>query len=249
MDVAFIRFCRNHCASALWQDGEFCDWQGLPVEVFLVLLDHIGPKEHVALSKTCRAWRNQILKLPRGKMIVEHYASVAKRKQVTAKPVKPVGDQHSVISEIDERVLLSGDEFRASILKIDYGIDGILSVMPSPDISHVEALRLKHLIIPLDDWEYSPLNEHFDEAIDFIMSCKRVLIHCGAGVSRSPTIVILYLMRIGRMSLRQAFDFVFSIRPIIQPNEGFMEQLIAEELRLFGSSSVSLEDFDSESDD
>lgn len=53
----------------------------------------------------------------------------------------------------------------------------------------------------------------------------RVLFHCYAGVSRSSTIAIAYLMSIYGMSLDNAYNLVKQQRPIIQPNYGFAEAL------------------------
>jgi len=52
-----------------------------------------------------------------------------------------------------------------------------------------------------------------------------VLVHCEAGMSRSPTIVISYLVRYHNMSLSQAFVYVRARRGI-SPNYGFALQLI-----------------------
>jgi len=52
-----------------------------------------------------------------------------------------------------------------------------------------------------------------------------VLVHCEAGMSRSPTIVISYLVRYHNMSLSQAFVYVRARRGIA-PNYGFALQLI-----------------------
>lgn len=93
-----------------------------------------------------------------------------------------------------------------------------------------------------------PLQRFFEEAIEFVEKNTRVVVHCGAGASRSPTIVMAWMMRTQRHSLRQSFDLVKAIRPFVQPNEGFMQQLIDYEYELFGSNSVSLTDFDYGSD-
>jgi dual specificity phosphatase 3 len=74
-----------------------------------------------------------------------------------------------------------------------------------------------------------------------------VLVHCAAGVSRSPTLVLAFLIVEEKMTLRAAYDLVSS-RRLIQPNEGFMEQLIRLEIRERGEASVSLSDFDFDSE-
>lgn len=53
----------------------------------------------------------------------------------------------------------------------------------------------------------------------------RVLVHCHAGISRSSTIVIAYLMYKYSMSLENAHRIVKQSRPIINPNYGFYLQL------------------------
>jgi len=64
-------------------------------------------------------------------------------------------------------------------------------------------------------------------------------VHCVAGVSRSATIVIAYLVARERMWLRDAFRFVQSRRRIIRPNPGFMEALARFEVDVRGASSIS----------
>mmetsp|Transcript_51538 Transcript_51538/g.120919 ORF Transcript_51538/g.120919 Transcript_51538/m.120919 type:complete len:85 (+) Transcript_51538:1-255(+) len=65
------------------------------------------------------------------------------------------------------------------------------------------------------------------------------LIHCSAGVSRSSSVVISYLMRRRGMSLREAYDTVKAARPQIAPNPGFWSQLLDLEMSLRGEVSMS----------
>jgi len=46
-------------------------------------------------------------------------------------------------------------------------------------------------------------------------------VHCAAGVSRSASIVIAYLMKINHWTFENAYSFVKSKRKIIDPNFGF----------------------------
>ena len=52
-----------------------------------------------------------------------------------------------------------------------------------------------------------------------------VLVHCAAGVSRSSTTIIAYLMRENKIGFNEAFNFVKKRRSVICPNYGFQRQL------------------------
>lgn len=74
------------------------------------------------------------------------------------------------------------------------------------------------------------LKQHFERATTFMRNAVesgqgRVLVHCNMGVSRSSSLVLAYIMRYERMPLAKALEHVRSRRPIIRPNDGFMQQL------------------------
>jgi len=70
-------------------------------------------------------------------------------------------------------------------------------------------------------------------------SGAKILIHCQAGISRSPTIAIAYIMKHINLSTLEAYAFVQRYRRIISPNLNFMGQLVEFESKLKGISSNS----------
>lgn len=69
----------------------------------------------------------------------------------------------------------------------------------------------------------------FKKSCDFLEQVRltngRVLVHCNAGVSRSASIVIAYLMSHQDMDFETAYKHVKNQRECIQPNAGFLKQL------------------------
>ncbi len=95
---------------------------------------------------------------------------------------------------------------------------------------------VRYLQVPLDDLPSANIYEHFGEIIAFIESAIssgcNVLVHCHAGISRSATAVIAYLMQSEGMTYEEALDDVRSRRPIVSPNLGFSQQLREFETQL-----------------
>ena len=58
------------------------------------------------------------------------------------------------------------------------------------------------------------------------------MVHCYAGVSRSATIIIAYLMQEKRLTFVEALKYVRRRRPIVCPNFGFQKQLLDFEKNL-----------------
>jgi len=54
---------------------------------------------------------------------------------------------------------------------------------------------------------------------------KTIYVHCHAGISRSASVIILYLIKYHDYNFKGAFCFVRNKRSCIQPNPGFIKQL------------------------
>lgn len=148
----------------------------------------------------------------------------------------------SQISEISDHLYLSG----ANGLKADRirkrKINCIVNATveePSMYMSGVDYLKIR-----VDDNPYAHLDMYFDMVADRVKANKerggKTLIHCVAGVSRSASLVIVYLLKYEHMTLRQAYFHVKSIRPIIRPNVGFWRQMIDFEKKVLGKASVEM---------
>mmetsp|Transcript_46585 Transcript_46585/g.120603 ORF Transcript_46585/g.120603 Transcript_46585/m.120603 type:complete len:356 (+) Transcript_46585:194-1261(+) len=89
--------------------------------------------------------------------------------------------------------------------------------------------EIEYFRVDVEDISREPIELYFPEATEFIHSWlsreQPVLVHCRAGVSRSASIVIAYLITYHNYSLHDAFFLVRSHRSVVTPNIGFMEKL------------------------
>jgi len=110
----------------------------------------------------------------------------------------------------------------------------IVNVTSHVPLYHSEQFQYCHL--PADDTQKQNLLEYFDRAYSFIHNAidnnEKVLVHCVAGISRSPAIVIGFLMRYAKMNMNDAYNFVKRKRSIVSPNLNFMGQLLEYEKKL-----------------
>ncbi|XP_029439687.1 dual specificity protein phosphatase 1 [Rhinatrema bivittatum] len=118
------------------------------------------------------------------------------------------------------------------------GITALINVSANCP-NHFEG-HYQYKSIPVEDNHKADISSWFNEAIDFIDSMKnaggRVFVHCQAGISRSATICLAYLMRTNRVRLDEAFEFVKQRRSIISPNFSFMGQLLQFESQVLAPS-------------
>lgn len=116
-----------------------------------------------------------------------------------------------------------------------YGITHILRLISTEEYSYLKNTvypKIKYYTIDIEDIPESQLIEYFDTAYEFIDTALKeggnVLVHCVMGISRSPSVVIMYLMRKKRYGYDRAYKTVKDIRGCVFPNPGFVEQLIED---------------------
>ncbi|XP_060517463.1 dual specificity protein phosphatase 18-like [Cylas formicarius] len=139
-------------------------------------------------------------------------------------------------------VLTSASNVIPHILK-SLNITCLITVAPElPDTPYSDEV-LYHKI-DVVDLPSSNILPHLDEAADLVhqvaISGGRTLVYCVAGVSRSASVCIAYMMKYHRMSLLEAYTYVKRVRPRIRPNCGFFKQLIEYERRLYEVSTVKM---------
>ncbi|XP_004716270.1 dual specificity protein phosphatase 16 [Echinops telfairi] len=110
---------------------------------------------------------------------------------------------------------------------------------PKPDfIPESHFLR-----VPVNDSFCEKILPWLDRSVDFIEKAKAsngcVLVHCLAGISRSATIAIAYIMKRMGMSLDEAYRFVKEKRPTISPNFNFLGQLLDYEMKIKKQTGAS----------
>jgi len=111
----------------------------------------------------------------------------------------------------------------------------------APDVNYesIQCTRIR-----LEDNPACNIGIHFDLVADKIDKVRRergkVLVHCIAGVSRSATLVLAYLMKYQKMRLIDAHAYVKQKRPLIRPNSGFWKDLVDFEMKLFHKNTINM---------
>lgn len=89
---------------------------------------------------------------------------------------------------------------------------------------------IKYLDLELNDCVNTDILSTFKNVFEFIGLHRAfghgVLVHCHAGKSRSSAIIIGYLMNNYRISFSESYQIVLNRRPVIKPNQGFVNQLL-----------------------
>ncbi|XP_034054707.1 dual specificity protein phosphatase 14 isoform X1 [Gymnodraco acuticeps] len=149
----------------------------------------------------------------------------------------------SQVSQVRPGLYLSGSDpaLRLSVLS-SRSISLVVNASGLQDLVYPQMEGLSVLNVPLQDQPHAPLKLYFDLVGERIHQNRtgRTLVHCSAGRSRSPSLIIAYLMRFEGLSLRRAHEAVLEQRPFIRPNAGFWRQLMEYERSLFGRNTMRM---------
>ncbi|KAL5968109.1 Dual specificity protein phosphatase 14 [Taenia solium] len=155
----------------------------------------------------------------------------------------------SQIARINDHLFLSSLEALTPARLQQHGVTQVISAMvealPAELLVDGGSRTRSHVQVCVEDIESADLRAHFDSVADRIdreaRRGGRSLVHCVAGVSRSPSLVLAYLVKHSSMTLAEAYDHVHRLRPCIRPNPGFWRQLIAYEIERRGVPSMRFE--------
>jgi len=104
------------------------------------------------------------------------------------------------------------------------------------DIDQLKEANITYLGLQLADESSQEISPEFERSGQWIQDAlatpgNKVLVNCWAGISRSSTVTIAFLMRHREMNLVAAIRQVKSMRDI-NPNYGFLKQLVVFESNL-----------------
>lgn len=150
-----------------------------------------------------------------------------KRKEMNQKSCGYVIDTKpdKIASEIIEHLYLGSQD---CVMEKEYlqslQIKHILCVAPM--IKSLYPNDFNYKIIEILDLPSFDIKLYIDECIQFIDSCldknETIICHCNAGISRSATVIIAYLIKRKHMTFQEAYNLVKIKRPSIRPNDGFL---------------------------
>lgn len=124
------------------------------------------------------------------------------------------------ISEILPSLYLCGAGVAIPIFLQQLGITCVINAAPElPDTPLAltdDDSKPTYLQVPVLDKSDINISDYFDEVSDLIEKVRqtngKTMVHCVAGVSRSASLVLAYLMKYMKMSLKDAFELVRTVR-------------------------------------
>ena len=111
-------------------------------------------------------------------------------------------------------------------------------------LAYYDANNIDHIYIYIGDHPMENISQYFDRTYDFInrhiSRGDNVLVHCMAGVSRSASIILNYIIRKTYENnqaktcpcnvFKDVLEYARSRRPILNPNPGFQKALLLKTL-------------------
>ena len=101
----------------------------------------------------------------------------------------------SKIDQIDDNLWLGDLDAAENVEDLkSKGIKKVLSIMKGYFPKYEEKDNITHKTLDIDDFASQNIIQYFGECLHFINGEEKILVHCGAGVSRSSSFVIAFIM-------------------------------------------------------
>ncbi|XP_057176595.1 dual specificity protein phosphatase 14-like [Triplophysa rosa] len=187
-------------------------------------------EHHLQLKLT----KTEVLVIPASSSIEHHFTAFSLDLQLLHLPIT------RMISQVTPSLYLSGVEALNQSALSHRGITLLVNACaeyPCPQYQGVDCI-----CVPVEDQPHAPLDQHFDSVAERIHQNRSgsSLVFCSAGRSRSPSLIMAFLMRFEGISLLQAHQQVLVARPFIRPNAGFWRQLLRYEKKLTQRNSIKM---------
>ena len=141
-----------------------------------------------------------------------------------------IGNVDSVISTTKSKDILEQRDIKIviSALTEEEYEDNMIAEQDFPNIQW-------HRLV-IDDEPNENITKYFYTVHNIISNAiankQNVIVHCAAGMSRSPTLVLAYLMIENKWCFEEAYNYMKAKRPYISTNIGFIKQLKQLEYQL-----------------
>jgi protein-tyrosine phosphatase len=130
------------------------------------------------------------------------------------------------MTQVWERLFIGGIADAEQLA--DANPSGITTVVSLSEIP-VEAKRrdINYLHLPIEDDVPVPVRQFYGvmDAIRKNIRWGTVLLHCGVGVSRAPSLAAAYMDAVGCMGIDAAIKEIRQVRPFIHPSTELVESL------------------------
>lgn len=136
---------------------------------------------------------------------------------------------------IDDFMYLGSYESSKNKSQLDLlGITHILNMASELEYEHKKG-DFEYYKCDADDVDGFDISQYFKGALEFIENTEKenlngkknkIFIHCAMGISRSATIVVLYLMLKTKKPLEECLAYVKERRSFVNPRQSFIDQII-----------------------
>ena len=164
--------------------------------------------------------------------MAKRYLTRLQTKLQNQKKRKYTHNTYTDISQINDHIYIGNKHVAANVNQLqEHGITHVVNC--AEELEHIVQSydeNMNWLFLPMIDCRYEGnVVDYIPQAIEFIDSAitnnHKVLIHCAAGISRSSSIAIAYIMHKNNLRYDRAYSRVVYKRPCCKPNSRFVEQL------------------------